>query len=306
MNACQVVQDKIYCFYKFQKGATMNKKEQQAQDQQALAARMGKIKHKLVVLSGKGGVGKSTIAANLALAIDHLGKKAGLLDVDIHGPSISEIMGLKNSQFETKDGKNIIAIQRGNLKVVSIGPLLQEKGAAVIWRGPMKHNVIKQFLKDVEWGELDYLVIDSPPGTGDEPLSVCQLIENPTGAIVVTTPQKLALSDVRRSINFCRKLNLPIVGIVENMSGFVCPNCGVEVDIFEQGGGEQLANDMDIPFLGRIPLEPAIVKAGDSGFKNTAEMGGSSFSQYFKKLANAVEKQVLAREKTIQADHVLS
>jgi len=275
----------------------MNEKEQQAQDQQTLAARMGKIKHKLVVLSGKGGVGKSTIAANLALSLSAEGKGVGLLDVDIHGPSISGIMNLGNVKYDSVDGKNIIPIQCGAIKVVSIGPLLQGNDDAVIWRGPMKHNVIKQFLTDVEWGELDYLVIDSPPGTGDEPLSVCQLIDNPSGAVVVTTPQKLSISDVRRSINFCRKLNLPIVGIVENMSGFVCPNCGTEVAIFEPGGGEQLASDMDIPFLGKIPLEPAIAQAGDAGFKNTADMDNSVFAQYFKRLAVAVEKRVLAQGK---------
>lgn len=268
------------------------KKEQMARDKQVLHARMDKIKHKLVVLSGKGGVGKSTVAANLAVTLSSRGKRVGLLDIDIHGPSISGIMNLGESQFSSVDGETIIPIQIGNLKVVSLGPLLEGRDSAVIWRGPMKHNVIKQFLKDVEWGELDYLLIDSPPGTGDEPLSVCQLIENPTGAIVVTTPQKLAISDVRRSLGFCRKLELPVAGIVENMSGFVCPNCGEHIDIFASKGGEKLATETNLPFLGRIPLNPSITQAGDSGFGDEGCIIDETVAQYFAEVAEQLEREI--------------
>jgi ATP-binding protein involved in chromosome partitioning len=230
-----------------------------------LQERMSKIRHKLVVLSGKGGVGKSTVAANLAISLASTGKSVGLLDVDIHGPSISEIMNLHELRYDSVDGTNIIPIERGPLKVVSVGPLLQSREAAAIFRGPMKHNMIRQFLTDVEWGELDFLVIDSPPGTGDEPLSVCQLIENPSGAVLVTTPQQLSVADVRRSISFCRKLGMPVLGIVENMSGFVCPSCGERVDIFARGGGEALATEMNVPFLGAIPIDIDIARSGDAG-----------------------------------------
>jgi len=256
-----------------------------------LKERLGRIKHKIVVLSGKGGVGKSTVAANLALSLSNGGARTGLLDIDIHGPSISEIMNLQDLRYDSVDGSNIIPIQRGALKVVSVGPLLEGRDAAVIFRGPMKHNMIRQLLGDVGWGDLDFLVIDSPPGTGDEPLSVCQLIDDPTGAVVVTTPQKLSISDVRRSINFCRKLEMPVIGIVENMSGFVCPACGEEVDIFESGGGERLATETGVAFLGRIPIDPAIARAGDSGFEPDAEpKPAEEFARVAEAILNEIEE----------------
>ncbi|MEW6619113.1 MAG: iron-sulfur cluster carrier protein MrpORP [bacterium] len=238
---------------------------QEFQERQQLAHRMCQIKHKIMVLSGKGGVGKSTVAANLAVSLTLAGKKVGLLDVDIHGPSIPTLLNLERRMVDV--GTDVIyPISIGdNLKVMSIGLLLQGDSQAVIWRGPLKMGAIKQFLKDVEWGQLDYLIIDSPPGTGDEPLSVCQLIEDADGAIIVTTPQKVSLVDVKKSVNFCHMLNLPVLGVLENMSGFVCPQCGKQVDVFKSGGGEKLAKAFGVPFLGRIPIDPDIVHSCDDG-----------------------------------------
>jgi Mrp family chromosome partitioning ATPase/predicted Fe-Mo cluster-binding NifX family protein len=233
-------------------------------DQQALEERLHHIRHKILVLSGKGGVGKSTVAANLAISLALSGKKVGLLDVDIHGPSIPKMLKLGDATVQMKNGA-IQPVEKAGLKVMSIGFLLRDRDDAVIWRGPMKMGVIKQFLKDVEWGDLDYLVVDSPPGTGDEPLSVCQLAAPVDGAVIVTTPQDVATADVRKSITFCRQLDLPVLGVVENMSGFVCPKCGTVTDIFKTGGGERMAADMGVPFLGRIPIDPAIGQACDDG-----------------------------------------
>ncbi|MDD5483263.1 MAG: iron-sulfur cluster carrier protein MrpORP [Kiritimatiellae bacterium] len=233
-------------------------------EEQVMRERLARIKHKILVLSGKGGVGKSTVAANLAVSLSLSGKKVGLLDVDIHGPSIPKMLGLENTRIAAREDV-ILPAEKDGLKVMSIGFLLQSRDEAVIWRGPLKMGVIKQFLKDVEWGALDYLVIDSPPGTGDEPLSVCQLVKDADGAVIVTTPQNVATNDVRKSINFCRHLNLPVLGVVENMSGFVCPKCGEFTAIFKTGGGEEMANEMHTPFLGRIPLDPAVGEACDEG-----------------------------------------
>jgi Mrp family chromosome partitioning ATPase/predicted Fe-Mo cluster-binding NifX family protein len=224
------------------------------------------IRRKILVLSGKGGVGKSTVAASLAVAFAKQGKKTGLLDVDLHGPSITGMFGLYGWPVETDEKGVPMPIEvMPNLRIVSIGMMLNSADDAVIWRGPMKYNVIKQFLQDVEWGALDYLIIDSPPGTGDEPLAVAQLAGSHATAVVVTTPQKIALSDVRRSIGFCRKLELPIVGIVENMSGFACPHCGGKINLFNSGGGRELAAEAKIQFLGEVPFDLGIVNCGDHG-----------------------------------------
>jgi len=235
------------------------------QDELLLKSRMAQIGHKLLVLSGKGGVGKSTVAANLAFSLARQGKTVGLLDVDIHGPSIPGIMGLEGGRL-TGDGQAILPIQLGErLKVVSTGFLLRGRDEAVIWRGPRKFGAIRQFLTEVLWGRLDYLVVDSPPGTGDEPLSVAQLVGQPCSAVIVTTPQQVAVADVRRCVSFCKDLELEIEGILENMSGFVCPKCGETVELFKSGGGEKLAVEMNVPFLGRVPFEPEIVSSGDEG-----------------------------------------
>jgi len=233
-------------------------------EEKQLDDRMLMIRHKIIVMSGKGGVGKSTVAANLAVSLALAGRKVGLLDVDIHGPSIPKMLHIEDASVQMQNGA-ILPVEKAGMKIMSIGLLLQNRDDALIWRGPMKMGVIKQFLKDVDWGELDYLIIDSPPGTGDEPLSVCQLVKNPDGAVIVTTPQDVATVDVRKSINFCKQLKLPVLGVVENMSGFVCPKCGEITDIFKTGGGERMATDMGVPFLGRIPVDPAVGEACDAG-----------------------------------------
>lgn len=230
-----------------------------------LAENLKKIKNTFVILSGKGGVGKSTVATNLALSLSLKGFKTGLLDIDVHGPSIPTLLGLEGIGLES-DGKNILPVQYNeNLKVISTGFMVQNMDDPIIWRGPMKMGFIQQMLSDVLWEDLDYLIVDCPPGTGDEPLSIIQTLKNVTGAIIVTTPQKLSVVDVRKSINFCKKLGTNITGIIENMSGFVCPHCKEIVEIFKSGGGEKMAEEMNVPFLGAIPLEAEIVQAGDEG-----------------------------------------
>ncbi len=230
-----------------------NESDQEFQERLDLEKQMCRIGMKLLVMSGKGGVGKSTVAANLAISLALRGKAVGLLDVDIHGPSIPKLMGLEEERLAA-DGDKLLPIEiGGNLKVMSIAFLLPSSKDAVIWRGPMKYGVIRQFLKDVAWGSLDYLVIDAPPGTGDEPLSVAQLVGQPAGAVLVTTPQELAIADVRRSVSFCEKVSLPVAGIIENMSGLVCPHCHEEILLFKAGGGELLAQETAVPFWEAFP-----------------------------------------------------
>jgi len=231
-----------------------------------LRERMKNISHKLLVLSGKGGVGKSTVAVNMAVALADAGMKVGLLDADLHGPSIPTLLGLQDQHAAMTEGGLIHPVEvTDHLKVISIAFLLRSGNDAVIWRGPLKFSAIRQLLRDVDWGELDYLVVDSPPGTGDEPLSVAQLVGSPSSAIIVTTPQTIAISDVRRCITFCSRLTLDVIGIVENMSGLVCPHCREDINLFSIGGGEVLAWELGIPFLGRIPIDPEVVISGDSG-----------------------------------------
>lgn len=254
----------------------------------ALEDNMGKIKHKLIILSGKGGVGKSTVATNIAVALSLRGQKVGLMDVDIHGPSIPKMLGLEGHTLKGTDTGLAPIVYSDNLRVMSIGFILKSQNDAVIWRAPLKHKLIRDFLTDVQWGYLDYLVIDSPPGTGDEPISIAQLLENADGAIIVTTPQDVALIDVRKAITFCRHVKLPIIGVVENMSGFICPHCGKSVDVFKSGGGASMASDMGVPFLGSIPLEPKIVEAGDNGKPYIEYFRESETSKAFNKIIESL------------------
>ena len=262
--------------------------QQQQLDEQMLENRMREIRHKLLVLSGKGGVGKSTVAANLAAALARAGKKVGLLDVDIHGPSIPKMMGLDQHGVQMAGEEILPARVNDNLAVMSIGFLLSSRRDAVIWRGPMKHGAIRQFLKDVAWGQLDYLVVDSPPGTGDEPLSVANMVGPSAGAVLVTTPQNVAVDDVRRCVGFCHKLSLPVVGIVENMSGLACPKCGHRIDLFKRGGGQALATEMNVPFLGQIPIDPEIVMMGDSGTPLLRDGPQSPAAMAFSQVVDAI------------------
>ena len=256
----------------------------QAMEELQLIERLSQIKHKILVMSGKGGVGKSMVAVNLAAALAKAGKKVGLLDVDIHGPSVPKLLSLNGQRVGVEEAGIVPVPYNDNLKAMSIGFLLRQEDDALIWRGPMKIGVIKQFLKDVVWGQLDYLVIDLPPGTGDEPLSVCQMIEDADGAIVVTTPQELALIDVRKCITFCRQLNLNVLGVVENMSGFACPHCQETSDIFKSGGGEKMAEEMGVAFLGRIPIDPAIAQSGDDGEPFVIKYADSATAKAFENI----------------------
>ena len=243
-------------------------------------AQMANIKHKILVLSGKGGVGKSTVAVNLAISLAMEGRRVGLLDVDIHGPSIPTMMGLKGSHTEFANDC-IIPPEVAGIKVISVDFFLENTDDALIWRGPMKQGAIQQFLEDVEWGELDFLIIDCPPGTGDEPLSVRQILKGDTRAVVVTTPQEVAAADVRKSINFCEKLDLPVIGVIENMSGFACPHCNTVTNIFKQGGGETLATKAKVPFLGRIPIDPLVAECSDAGVPMVHKYPESAMAKAF-------------------------
>jgi len=241
------------------------KEKMMKEEDAALKASMEKVKHKIMVMSGKGGVGKTTVAANLAFALGMRGLDVGLMDADIHGPDVPKILGIEDKRPEVSGDKMSPILVTPRLKAMSIGFLLPDRDSPIIWRGPMKMNAIRQFLSDVDWGELDYLVVDLPPGTGDEPLSVAQLIKNVDGAIIVTTPQDLALLDSRKAVNFSGVLKVPVIGIIENMSGFTCPYCGKEINIFKYGGGERAASELGVPFLGRVPLDPKMVEAADAG-----------------------------------------
>ena len=239
------------------------------------------INHKIMVMSGKGGVGKSSIATNIAVGLSLKGKLVGLMDIDIHGPSIPKMVGLEGAPLKQSEEGLMPVEYSKNLKVMSIGFLIRDRKDAVIWRAPLKHSLIRQFLADVRWGELDYLIIDCPPGTGDELISIAQLLEGADGAVIVTTPQDIALNDVRKSISFCRHVQLPVIGVIENMSGFVCPNCGVAIDIFKTGGGEKMASEMEVPFLGRIPIDPKIVEYSDNGKPFLEYSSGSETTRAF-------------------------
>ena len=246
------------------------------------------VKAVVVVLSGKGGVGKSTVAANLAAGLAMEGKRTGLLDVDVHGPSIPRLLKLTGSHPGMAEGRMLPVEWHWNLGVMSIGFLLPGKDDAVIWRGPAKAGVIQQLAEQVAWGERDVLVVDCPPGTGDEPLSVLQIFGSKAQALIVTSPQDVAVDDVRRSITFCRQLGNPVLGIVENLSGFACPSCGAVHEIFSTGGGERLAKETSVPFLGRIPIDPEVSRSGDDGDVFLAVAGKSPSAVAFKSVIAAV------------------
>ena len=249
---------------------------------------------KIMVFSGKGGVGKSTIAVNLAYAIAmEKGKDVGIMDVDIHGPNVPKILGVENERMIVKDGKIQPVKALENLKVVSIGFLLENQDTAVIWRGPLKIKLIRQFADEIEWGKPDYMIIDLPPGTGDEPLSIAQELQPVDGAIVVTTPQDLSLLDSRKAVDFARKLEIPVLGIVENMSGLRCPHCGKMIEIFKVGGGERSAKELGVPFLGRVPMDPKVVELSDKGEPVIRVLKGS---EVYNAMMDIAEKVVSALE----------
>ena len=248
------------------------------QEEQDMARALKKIRHKLVVMSGKGGVGKSSVAVSLALGLARRGKKVGLMDVDLHGPNVLRMLGLKEALDLTHAQFALPPDLFDNLRVISVEAIMRDREMAVIWRGPLKHQLIRQFISEVQWGNLDYLVVDSPPGTGDEPMSVAQTIPD-AQAVIVTTPQEISLADVRKSLNFCEKINMKVVGIVENMSGYACPHCGKDLPLFKRGGGQKTAEAAKVPFLGALPFDPAVVEASDQGQLLDVKEADSPFFQ---------------------------
>ncbi len=259
--------------------------------------KLSQIDHKIMVMSGKGGVGKSTVSINLSIGLSLENFYVGLLDVDLHGPNIPKMLGVERGELQRRpDGTVGPVYYSPNLKFMSVEPLLPEKDSAVMWRGPLKMSAIRQFIYDIEWGKLDYLVIDAPPGTGDEPMTVAQTIPD-AYAVVVTTPQEVSLLDVKKSITFCKQVNMPILGIVENMSGMICPHCGKTIDIFKRGGGQKLAEELGVPFLGRIPVDPRIVTTGDAGRPLIATYPNSQTAEAFEKVVRNVINVTLALSK---------
>ncbi|MBN1231734.1 MAG: Mrp/NBP35 family ATP-binding protein [Candidatus Coatesbacteria bacterium] len=269
--------------------------KEEIEDRQLIAKKLCEIENKIIVLSGKGGVGKSTVAVNLAAGLSKRKKNVGILDIDIHGPSIPRLLNLRNINLEVENNMIKPVIAMDGLKAFSPGFLLKDDTEAFIWRGPLKMGAIKQFLRDVDWGCLDYLIIDSPPGTGDEPLSAVQLIRNATGAIIVTTPQAVAMSAVRRSITFCEKVNLPVIGIVENMSSFFCPNCSSESVLFKGNAGKILSEETNIPLLSQIPFEPSVAIDGDAGITVDIDLD-SPVSRSFRNLTEYIIQMVEGKE----------
>jgi Mrp family chromosome partitioning ATPase len=272
-------------------GDAQQQTKAQSDQDASINASLEKIKNKFLVMSGKGGVGKTSVSVNLAIALANKGFKVGLMDVDIHGPDVPRMLGLEGMLSLNTNQKLNPKRFSENLSAVSIESLLQSKDDAIIWRGPMKYSAIKQFIGDVEWGRLDYLIIDSPPGTGDEPLTIAQTISD-AKTIIVTTPQEVSLADVRKSINFCKTVKMEIFGLIENMSGFACPHCSQTIDLFGSGGGEKTANATGIKFLGRIPFDPKMVSCGDSGTSFQAQYKDSPVTAAFTDIADNMAKHI--------------
>jgi ATP-binding protein involved in chromosome partitioning len=251
------------------------------------------VRHVILVLSGKGGVGKSTVSVNLAFALANHGKNVGLLDLDFHGPNIPKMLGIEDQQPAVLAHVIEPVHVTGNLSVMSMAFLLPDTSTPVVWRGPMKMAAIQQFLAEVNWGSLDYLVVDLPPGTGDEALTIAQLAPNVKGAVIVTTPQDVAVMDAIKAAKFIEKLELPVIGIIENMSGMICPHCGDTIDLFSRGGGKKAAEDLGVPFLGAIPLDPEMVKSGDEGrpyiLQHAESQTRKAVDSVMKNLLNQVE-----------------
>lgn len=258
----------------------------------SVKASLDQIKNKFIVLSGKGGVGKTSTSVNLAMAIAKKGFKVGIMDVDLHGPDVPRMLGLKGMLDLSKNNKLNPMSYSENLKAVSIESLTTSKDDAIIWRGPLKYSAIQQFIGDVEWGELDFLIIDSPPGTGDEPLTVAQTISD-AKAIIVTTPQEVSLADVRKSISFCKTLKMKIFGLVENMSGFACPHCHEMIDLFGTGGGEKTAREAGVRFLGRIPFDQNVVACGDEGASFQEKYADSQVTRAFADIAETIVNEAV-------------
>jgi len=274
---------------------------QRREEMDLLKIRMGKIQHKIAVISGKGGVGKTLVTVNLAVALAMKGRngRVGVLDADIHGPCVPKMMGLKGSRLEAGPPGIFPAFGPLNIRVVSIGFLLPTDDSPVIWRGPLKMGAIRQFLSEIVWGELEYLLIDLPPGTGDESLSVLQLLPEMDGVVIVTIPSEVSQDVVRKAVTFARMMEVPIIGIVENMGGLICPHCGKRIDVFGGIGEsvEWMASEMDVPFLGTIPMDPRISMACDMGVPFIVENKDSPSAKAFEAVVEKIESFVEERNK---------
>lgn len=271
--------------------ATRDVKESALDEQTVLRSRMNKIKHKIAVISGKGGVGKTVTAVNLAIALAMQGHKnrVGLLDADLHGPCVPKMLGMENKTLKVGPIGAFPAVGPLGLKVTSMAFVLEGKEVPVVWRGPLKMRAIQQFLSEVAWGELDFLLIDLPPGTGDEPLSVLKLLPDMDGVVIVTIPSDVSQTVVGKSITFSRELNVPVIGVIENMSGFICPDCGKETQIFKKGGGKKIAREHAVPFLGSIPLDPRVCEASDFGHPFIMEHPDSSAAKAFMEIVEKIK-----------------
>jgi Mrp family chromosome partitioning ATPase len=276
--------------------SSCSQQEKEAHAQERLNSKLSHIKHRILVMSGKGGVGKSTVSTNLAVGLSMDGFDVGLLDADIHGPNIPKMLGIESKHVEGTERGMIPVEVFQNLKVISMAFFIGDRDNPVVWRGPLKHNAISQFLGEVEWGNLDFLIVDLPPGTGDEPLSVAHLIKNVDGSIIVTTPQDVALLDSRKSVNFSKMLSIPVIGIVENMSGLICPHCNKEIPLFKIGGGEKAAKDLKVPFLGRVPIDPEMVTDCDRGMPFVMSHPKSEAAKAFKQIADRCKEYVGFKE----------
>lgn len=301
--------------------AQMEQAYQQMQRKMRMSKMSEGIRHKIMVLSGKGGVGKTTVATGIALSLARMGKKVGLMDIDITGPNVPKMLGIEGTELHIEDGQIFPAIGPHGIKVISMAFLIEDPDKPVIWRGPIKLGAIQQFIGDVAWGELDALVIDFPPGTGDEPLTVSQTLPNMDGVVIVTTPQEVALLDSRKSINFAKTISVPVLGVVENMSGYTLSGTAepgsqfsvigpkgvpiditassegtwsVTLDLFKSGGGEDSAMELEVPFLGRLPFDPGVVRGGDDGVHRIVAEPEGETAQSFRKV---VEEILLSLEK---------
>jgi len=261
-------------------------------EDKAIRTNLDRIGKKILIMSGKGGVGKTTVTINLANALVDSGKRVGILDTDLHGPNVAKMLGCEDGiLLSENEGKTFHPVEaRPSLLVMSLAFAIKDPNSPIVWRGPMKTGAIRQFLAQAEWGTLDYLLIDSPPGTGDEQLTVVQTIRELTGTIIVTTPQEVALLDARRSVAFSRTMGVAILGLIENMSGLFCPHCGGEIPVFGTGGGERLASELGVPFLGRIPLEVPLMEAEDSGRSHLESAPESRSARALKMIADTIDQ----------------
>ncbi len=257
-----------------------------------MVRRLSRIRHRVAVMSGKGGVGKSTVVTDLAASLALRGKRVGVLDGDIHGPSVHVLFGLHGRRAASGPDGLVPLTAHEKIKIMSIAVLLGGRDTPVAWRGPLKHSLFEQFIADVAWGDLDYLVIDLPPGTGDEALSIAQLLGKPLWTVIVTTPQDVAVLVSRKAAIFGKSVDMGVLGIIENMSGFECPHCGVHMDVFKTGGGEKASDELGVPFLGRIPFDPIVVTVGDQGVPIVLKHPDTKVSKAFGEVAVRVDEAI--------------